>query len=93
MVPSTQTCGSNGYGWINYFEAKTGGAVFTTVVNPTGTKTSAAPVGINLLYINGKPKLNYTGDNNPTPQLGPNAAFNDGRKFSGKRASWRELIR
>lgn len=93
MAPSTQTCGSNSYGWINYFEAKTGGAVFTTVINPTGTKTSAAPVGINLLYINGKPKLNYTGNNNPTPQLDPNAAFYDGVKFSGKRASWRELIR
>jgi hypothetical protein len=29
----------------------------------------------------------------PTPQLDPNVAFDGGRKFSGKRASWRELIR
>lgn len=93
MVPSTQACGSNGYGWINYFQAKTGGIVPTTVANRIGTKTDAAPVGINILYIAGKPTLSVTGDNNPTPQLDPNAPFYDGVKFSGKRASWRELIR
>ena len=50
-------------------------------------------MGINVLYINGKPTLSFTGDNDPTPHLDPNAPFYDGRKFSGKRASWRELIR
>lgn len=93
MVPSTEACGSNAYGWLNYIMASTGGIVSTTVANRIGTKTNAAPVGINLLYINGKPTLSFTGDNDPTPQLDPNAPFYDGRKFSGKRASWRELIR
>jgi type IV pilus assembly protein PilY1 len=93
MVPSTQACGSNGYGWINYFEARTGGIVSTTIANRVGTKTAAAPVGINLLYIDGKPILNFTSDNDPTPQLDPNAPFKTGGGFAGKRASWRELIR
>ena len=93
MVPSTEACGSNAYGWLNYIMASTGGIVANTVANRIGTKTNAAPVGINLLYINGKPTLSFTGDNDPTPQLDPNAPFYDGRKFSGKRASWRELIR
>lgn len=93
MVPSTQACGSNGYGWINYFEARTGGIVSTTVANRVGTKTGAAPVGINLLYINGKPILNFTGDNDPTPQLDPNAPFSSSVQLARKRASWRELIR
>jgi type IV pilus assembly protein PilY1 len=93
MVPSTAECTPTGYGWLNYIQAKTGGPVPSAVTRNMGTKISSAPVGINLLYIDGKPILNYTGDNNPTPQLDPNARFNGGSKFSGKRASWRELIR
>jgi type IV pilus assembly protein PilY1 len=93
MVPSGNECSQNGYGWINYFEARTGGIVSTTIANRVGTKTAAAPVGINLLYIDGKPILNFTGDNDPTPQLDPNAPFKTGGGFAGKRASWRELIR
>ena len=92
MVPSTTACSPNGYGWVNYFQAKTGGLVTTNIANPVGTKTSAAPAGINLLYINGKPTISYTADNDPTPQLDPNAPFNSGSGFAGKRASWRELI-
>lgn len=93
MVPSTTACSPNGYGWINYIQAKTGGLVTTNIANPVGTKTNAAPTGINLLYISGKPTLSYTADNDPTPQLDPNAPFKSGGGFTGKRASWRELIR
>ncbi|CAN4274967.1 PilY1 Tfp pilus assembly protein, tip-associated adhesin PilY1 [Methylophilaceae bacterium] len=93
MVPSTEACGSNAYGWLNYIMASTGGIVSNTVANRIGTKTNAAPMGINVLYINGKPTLSFTGDNDPTPQLDPNAPFKANTKFSGKRASWRELIR
>lgn len=93
MVPSANECSPNGYGWINYFQAATGGIVSTTVANRIGTKTDAAPAGINILYIDGKPTLSVTADNDPTPKLDPNAPFKIGGSFAGKRASWRELIR
>ncbi|CAN1531893.1 PilY1 Tfp pilus assembly protein, tip-associated adhesin PilY1 [Methylophilaceae bacterium] len=92
MVPSRDACSPGGYGWINYINAKTGGIVTTTVAELIATKTSSPPVGINLLYI-GSPKVSYTDSNDPTPQLDPNAPFNSGGGFAGKRASWRELIR
>ncbi len=93
MVPSTAECTPTGYGWLNYIQAKTGGPVPSEVTRNMGTKIGAAPVGINLLYTGGKPILNYTSDDNPTPQLDPNARFADSPSFLGKRASWRELIR
>ncbi len=91
MVPSTDACSPGGYGWLNYINAKTGGIVSTTLDNLIATRTSAPPVGINILYL-GTPFVSYTGGDSPTLQLDPNAPFNSGGGFSGKRAIWRELI-
>lgn len=95
MVPSSAACSPGGYGWINYINANNGGAVLPSETGTVlfGTKTNAIPVGINLVYIAGTPKVSFTGASNATPQLDPNARFNSGRGFLGKRASWRELIR
>lgn len=95
MVPSSDTCSPGGYGWINYIDAKNGGAVMLNSTGTVllGTKSNSIPVGINLFYISGQPKISFTGASNATPQLDPNARFGTGRGFAGKRASWRELIR
>jgi type IV pilus assembly protein PilY1 len=93
MVPSSTTCSAGGYGWLNYINAKTGGIVANPGNTLISTMTSSSPVGINILYIAGTPKLSYTGGQSPTPKIDPNAPFNSGSVFSGKRASWRELIR
>jgi type IV pilus assembly protein PilY1 len=95
MVPSSDTCSPGGYGWINYIDAKNGGAVMlkSTGTVLLGTKTNSIPVGINLLYISGQPKISFTGASNATPQQDPNARFETGKGIAGKRASWRELIR
>jgi type IV pilus assembly protein PilY1 len=95
MVPSSETCSPGGYGWINYIDARNGGAVMLNSTGTVllGTKSNSIPVGINLFYISGRPKISFTGASNATPQLDPNGRFNGGSKFSGKRASWREWIR
>lgn len=89
-VPSNTVCSPGGYGWVNYFNYKTGGAVDSTGI--LSTKTNAPPVGINIVYINGKPVVSVTTANNPTPTLVPNAKFGSSSiGFSSKRAIWREL--
>ena len=90
-VPSNTVCSPGGYGWVNYINAKTGGAVDETTI--VSSKTNAPPVGINVVYIGGTPVVSVTTANNPTPALVPNAKFNlNPSGFSSKRAIWRELI-
>ncbi len=90
-VPSNTVCSPGGYGWVNYFNAKTGGSVDASTI--TSSKTNAPPVGINVVYIAGAPVVSVTTANNPTPALVPNAKFNQNPSgFSSKRAIWRELI-
>ena len=95
MVPSSTACSPGGYGWINYINANNGGAVLPNSTGTVllGTKTHSIPVGINILYIARRPKVSFTGASNATPQQDPNARFDTGKGFAGKRASWRELIR
>jgi type IV pilus assembly protein PilY1 len=68
MVPSSDTCSPGGYGWINYIDAKNGGAVMlkSTGTVLLGTKSNSIPVGINLFYISGQPKISFTGASNAT---------------------------
>ena len=90
-VPSDSVCSPGGVGWVNYFNAKTGGSVDASTI--TSSKTNAPPVGINVLYIAGAPVVLVTTANNPTPALVPDAKFNQNTSgFSSKRAIWRELI-
>ena len=50
-------------------------------------------VGINIVYIDGKPVVSIVTSKNPTPQLIPDVPFSDsGNGFQKKRVIWRELI-
>ncbi len=90
-VPSNTVCSPGGYGWVNYFNYKTGGAVDSTGM--VSTKANAPPVGVNIVYIDGKPVVSVTTANNPTPEVVPNAKFNANPSgFSSRRAIWRELV-
>jgi len=75
-VPSNTVCSPGGYGWLNFLDYKTGASVAGNVV---ASKTNAPIVGLNILYIKGKPVVNVVTADNPT-------------RFTNHRVIWRELI-
>ena len=91
IVPSNTVCSPGGYGWLNFFDYKTGAAIDATGV--VSSKYDSSIVGINVIYIAGVPKVEVVTSSNPTPSLDTTTTFPDsGSGFSGKRAVWRELI-
>jgi type IV pilus assembly protein PilY1 len=92
IVPSNTVCSPGGYGWLNFFDYKTGGAINTST-NLSSLKYDATIVGINVLYVQGQPKVGVVTSTNPTPELNENVGFSaTAVGFSGKRMIWRELI-
>jgi type IV pilus assembly protein PilY1 len=90
-VPSNTVCSPGGYGWLNFVDYRTGTAVAGNVV---ASKTNAPVVGINVLYVKGKPVVNIVTADNPTPQFPANQPdFNasSGTGFTNHRVIWREL--
>lgn len=93
IVPSNTACSPGGYGWLNYFNYKTGGPVDPN--NPIVSQYFDSPiVGMNVLYINGQPKVETVTSNNPTPTAPPTQPpFQQGSGgFNQVRELWRELI-
>lgn len=93
IVPSNTACSPGGYGWLNYFNYKTGGPVDPN--NPVVSQYYDSPiVGMNVLYINGQPKVETVTSNNPTPTAPPTQPpFQQGSGgFNQTREVWRELI-
>lgn len=92
VVPTNTLCSPGGFGWLNFLDYKTGAAITNNVVS---SKTNAPIVGINVLYIKGKPVVNIVTADNPTPTI-PSVAppFTNGTEsgFTNHRAIWRELI-
>ena len=91
IVPSNTVCSPGGYGWLNYFNYETGGYVgpLTTV----SQLYSSPIVGINVLYIEGKPIVEVVTASKPTPEIDPNVQIsNSSSGFSAKRVIWRELV-
>ncbi|OQW68578.1 MAG: hypothetical protein BVN34_07735 [Proteobacteria bacterium ST_bin12] len=91
-VPSNTVCSPGGYGWLNFLDYKTGASVAGNVV---ASKTNAPIVGLNILYIKGKPVVNVVTADNPTPQFPPQQPTFTGGSASGftnHRVIWRELI-
>lgn len=92
IVPSSTICSPGGYGWLNYFDYKTGGAV-NTATGLASVKYDSTIVGVNVLYIGGQPKVGVVTSTNPTPELNTGVAFAAAATgFTGKRVIWRELI-
>lgn len=92
IVPSSTACTPGGYGWLNFFNFQTGGAV-DVATNLVSMKYDATIVGVNVIYVQGVPKVGVVTSNNPTPELNTGVPFTGSAAgFSGKRVIWRELI-
>jgi len=94
IVPSNTVCSPGGYGWLNYFDFKTGGTVAGSEDGLAGQKFDSPIVGITpvrksdgtgeLLITKGdggleKPRKKITGGGGTSG-------------YTGKRVIWRELI-
>ncbi len=91
-VPSNTVCSPGGTGWLNFLDYKTGAAVSGNIV---ASKTNAPIVGINVLYVKGKPVVNIVTADNPTPQfpaVQPPFTGGSASGFTNHRVIWRELI-
>jgi type IV pilus assembly protein PilY1 len=92
IVPSNTVCSPGGYGWLNFVNFKTGAIIAQTVV---ASKTNAPIVGINILYVNGQPKVSVVTADNPTPEfpsIQPEFLGGTVSGFQDRRVIWRELI-
>ena len=92
IVPSSTECSPGGSGWLNFFDYRTGGAV-NPLTGLTSVKYDSTIVGINVLFIEGKPIVEVVTSTNPTPEKDPNVQFAAAAAgFAGKRVLWRELM-
>jgi len=93
IVPSSTVCSPGGYGWLNFFNYKTGCAVKTDT-GLAAVKYDSTIVGVNIIYIGGEPTVSVVTSTDPTPQQPPEEIpFSSGSSsFVGKRVIWRELM-
>ena len=92
IVPSNTVCSPGGYGWLNFFDYKTGGAI-NTATDLASLKYDSTIVGVNVLYVEGAPRVGVVTSTNPTPDINENVEFPaTAAGFSGKRVIWRELL-
>jgi type IV pilus assembly protein PilY1 len=95
-VPVSNACNIGGYGWLNYFNYKTGCAVATATDGKVGQKTVGASgteslaVGTNIVRLpGGKTVVIVT--TSAAEQLTFDVPF-DTPAPTGKRVSWREIL-
>jgi type IV pilus assembly protein PilY1 len=92
IVPSNTDCAPGGFGWLNFLDYRTGGAV-TPQPGLSSVRYDSTIVGINVLFIGGNPIVEVVTSSNPTPTKDPNVQFQaTAGVFSGKRVIWRELV-
>ncbi len=86
IVPSNTACSPGGYGWLNYIDYKTCGA--------SSVKSDSTIVGVNVIYIQGVPEVQYVTSTNPTPYKPPIQPpfLPPGASFSSRHVIWHELI-
>jgi type IV pilus assembly protein PilY1 len=90
IVPSNTVCSPGGYGWLNFFDYKSGGSIDTSGLVSVSYDNSI--VGINVLYINGAPIVEAVTSNNPTPTVNKDVLIKPPPSgFSSVRLLWREL--
>ncbi len=92
IVPTNSICSPGGYGWLNFFDYKTGTPI-DTESELASTKYEATIVGLNVMYIQGVPLVSVVTSTRPTPELDEDVEFPaTAARFSGKRVMWRELV-
>jgi type IV pilus assembly protein PilY1 len=92
IVPSNTVCSPGGYGWLNYINYSTGGAINTST-GLSSIKSDSTIVGVNIVYIGGQAIASTVSSTNPTPKKVDADMFApDQGSFSSKRVIWRELI-
>ena len=90
IVPSNTVCSPGGYGWLNFFDYKTGSSIDASGIVSVSYDNSI--VGINVLYINGSPVVEAVTSNNPTPTVNTDVLIKPPPSgFTGVRLMWREL--
>ena len=91
IVPENTDCSPGGYGWLNFLDYKTGATISGSIV---AVKTNAPIVGLNVLYVKGKPVTNIVTADNPTPTSIKETPYGgaDYGGFTNHRVIWRELI-
>jgi type IV pilus assembly protein PilY1 len=90
IVPSDSACSPGGYGWLNFFDYQSGSGIDNSGI--VSARYDNSIVGINVLYIDGKPVIETVTSNNPTPTVNDNVLINaQASGFTGKRVLWREL--
>ena len=91
-VPSNDTCVAGGYGWVNFLDYRSGSYVTGATANMTSTRVGASlVVGVNVVQLPGGTvkTIVTTADNQQLTQDTPVSP----PSVSGRRVSWRELIR
>lgn len=92
IVPSNTACSPGGYGWLNFLDYKTGGAI-NSATSIASLKYDSTIVGVNVLYIDGAPMVGVVTSTDPTPKINEDVGFAAvAAGFTGKRVIWRELI-
>ena len=89
VVPSNTVCSPGGYGWLNFFNYQTGGAIDTGGI--VSVRYGNTIVGFNVLFINGQPvtEVSTSSGDNTTDT---NVQFQGSASgFAGKRVLWREV--
>lgn len=90
-VPSNTVCSPGGYGYLNFVNYETGGYLSDSTI--VSTRYNAPIVGINTMYIDGKPVISVVTSDKPTPEKDDNVPETGSPGFfSGRRVIWRELI-
>jgi len=90
IVPSNSACSPGGYGWLNFFDYLSGSGIDSSGI--VSVRYDNSIVGINVLYIDGKPVIETVTSNNPTPTVNDDVLIKGSASgFTGKRVLWREL--
>ena len=90
-VPSSDTCVAGGFGWVNFFDFRSGGFVQGAANGNVSIKISASlVVGINVVQLPGGTvkTIVTTADNQQITQDTPVAPSN----IQGRRVTWREMF-
>ncbi len=91
IVPSNTACSPGGYGWLNFFDYKTGGS-FDMNTLLVSLKYDSPIVGISVSYIGGEGKLGVSTLDDGTPKQPSGFGLPPPQvTFQGKRTIWREF--